>query len=79
LEIDSLTVMHISLMQIDRSAVESFGGSGRVCIMARVYPVALVNDRGARMYVFNNGTSTVMVSQLKAWSMRRALMNVNKG
>ncbi|KAI5001616.1 hypothetical protein ZWY2020_026266 [Hordeum vulgare] len=28
---------------IDRSAVESFGGGGRVCIMARVYPVAVVD------------------------------------
>ncbi|KAF7088219.1 hypothetical protein CFC21_091350 [Triticum aestivum] len=64
---------------IDRSAVESFGGGGRVCIMARVYPVALVDDRGAHMYAFNNGTTAVMVSQLKAWSMKRAQVNVKKG
>ncbi|XBI44241.1 hypothetical protein VPH35_108902 [Triticum aestivum] len=64
---------------IDRSAVESFGGGGRVCIMARVYPVVLVDDRGARMYAFNNGTTVVMVSQLKAWSMKRAQVNVKKG
>ena len=70
---------HGSPVQIDRSAVESFGGGGRVCIMARVYPAALVDDRGTRMYAFNNGTTAVMVSQLKAWSMRRAHVNVKKG
>lgn len=64
-------------LQIDRSAVESFGGGGRVCIMARVYPAALVDDSGTRMYAFNNGTSTVRVPRLEAWSMRRA--QVNKG
>ncbi|XP_072150189.1 beta-fructofuranosidase, insoluble isoenzyme 4 [Setaria viridis] len=63
---------------IDRSAVESFGGGGRLCIMARVYPVTLING-GTRMYAFNNGTSTVKVPQLKAWSMRRAQVNVKKG
>ncbi|TVU49096.1 hypothetical protein EJB05_00387 [Eragrostis curvula] len=63
---------------VDRSAVESFGGGGRVCITGRVYPVALV-DGGTRMYVFNNGTSTVKVPQLKAWSMRKAQVNVKKG
>uniref|UniRef100_A0A453MLA4 Beta-fructofuranosidase, insoluble isoenzyme 4 n=2 Tax=Aegilops tauschii subsp. strangulata TaxID=200361 RepID=A0A453MLA4_AEGTS len=62
---------------IDRSAVESFGGGGRVCIMARVYPVALVDDIGcAHMYAFNNGSATVIVPQLRAWSMRRAQASV---
>ncbi|KAM3336354.1 hypothetical protein ACQJBY_030380 [Aegilops geniculata] len=60
---------------IDRSAVESFGGGGRVCIMARVYPVAVV-DGAAHMYAFNNGSATVRVPQLRAWSMRRAQVNV---
>ncbi|XP_037408607.1 beta-fructofuranosidase, insoluble isoenzyme 4-like [Triticum dicoccoides] len=60
---------------IDRSAVESFGGSGRVCIIARVYPVAVV-DGVAHMYAFNNGSATVRVPQLRAWSMRRAQVNV---
>ncbi|KAG8079151.1 hypothetical protein GUJ93_ZPchr0007g3779 [Zizania palustris] len=63
---------------IDRSAVESFGAGGRVCITGRVYPVALV-DGGTHMYAFNNGSSTVKVSQLKAWSMRRAHVNVKMG
>ncbi|KAE8805201.1 Beta-fructofuranosidase, insoluble isoenzyme 4 [Hordeum vulgare] len=60
---------------IDRSAVESFGGGGRVCIMARVYPVAVV-DGVAHMYAFNNGSTTVRVPQLRAWSMRRAQIYV---
>jgi hypothetical protein len=63
---------------IDRSAVESFGGGGRACIMARVYPAAVV-DGATHMYAFNNGSSTVKVSQLKAWSMTRAQVNVRKG
>ncbi|CAM0885395.1 unnamed protein product [Alopecurus aequalis] len=61
---------------IDRSAVESFGGGGRLCIIARVYPVALVDDGGTHMYAFNNGSTTVRVPQLKAWSMMTAQVNV---
>ncbi|XP_045085339.1 beta-fructofuranosidase, insoluble isoenzyme 4 isoform X1 [Aegilops tauschii subsp. strangulata] len=58
---------------IDRSAVESFGGGGRVCIMARVYPVSLVDDdHQPHVYAFNNGSATVRVPHLRAWSMRRA-------
>ena len=58
--------------------VESFGGGGRVCIMARVYPVAVV-DGSAHMYAFNNGSATVRVPQLSAWTMRKAEVNVEKG
>nr|AWT08286.1 putative cell wall invertase d [Secale cereale] len=62
---------------IDRSAVESFGGGGRVCIMARVYPVSLVDDdHKAHMYAFNNGSATARVPQLRAWSMRRARVSI---
>jgi beta-fructofuranosidase len=71
-----VTAIPLHALQIDRSAVESFGGGGRVCIMARVYPVALIEDDGTRMYAFNNGTTTVKVLRLKAWSMRRAQVNV---
>uniref|UniRef100_A0ACD5X9Z8 Uncharacterized protein n=1 Tax=Avena sativa TaxID=4498 RepID=A0ACD5X9Z8_AVESA len=63
---------------IDRSAVESFGGGGRLYIIARVYPVALVDER-THMYAFNNGSTTVKVPQLKAWSMMTAQVNVKKG
>ena len=65
-------------VQIDRSAVESFGGGGRLCIIARVYPVALVDER-VHLYAFNNGSTTVRVPQLKAWSMATAQVNVQKG
>ncbi|KAM0902495.1 hypothetical protein ACQ4PT_019274 [Festuca glaucescens] len=64
---------------IDRSAVESFGGGGRVCIIARVYPVAIVDDGKAQMYAFNNGSTTVRVPQLRAWSMMKAQVNLKKG
>jgi beta-fructofuranosidase len=66
-------------VQIDRSAVESIGGGGRVCITARIYPVALVDDGRVHMYAFNNGSTTVRVPQLRAWSMMTAQVNVNTG
>jgi beta-fructofuranosidase len=66
-------------LQIDRSAVESFGGGGKVCIIARVYPVALVDEGRAHMYAFNNGSTMVRVPQLRAWSMMTAEVNVKKG
>nr|AAZ08381.1 putative fructan exohydrolase 1 [Lolium perenne] len=64
---------------IDRSAVESFGGGGRVCIIARVYPEAIIDDGKAQMYVFNNGSTTVRVPHLRAWSMMTAQVNLKKG
>ncbi|KAJ7966419.1 Beta-fructofuranosidase, insoluble isoenzyme like [Quillaja saponaria] len=56
---------------IDHSIVESFGGGGRTCITARVYP-KFAYDKEAHLYVFNNGTQTVRISRLNAWSMRNA-------
>ncbi|KAK9099356.1 hypothetical protein Syun_026401 [Stephania yunnanensis] len=56
---------------IDHSIVESFGGNGKACITSRVYP-KLAIDGGAHLYVFNNGTSSVMISSLSAWSMKGA-------
>lgn len=59
------------LLQIDRSIVESFGGQGRTCITARVYPMLAV-DMQAHLYAFNNGTLNVKISNLSAWSMKNA-------
>ena len=59
------------LFQIDHSIVESFGGEGRSCITARVYPELAINKE-AHLYVFNNGTQSVKISRLDAWSMRKA-------
>ncbi|XWS58024.1 hypothetical protein CRYUN_Cryun09bG0223500 [Craigia yunnanensis] len=56
---------------IDHSVVESFGGKGRACITARVYP-ALAIDNQAHLYAFNNGTVDVTISRLDAWSMKKA-------
>lgn len=63
-----------SARQIDRSVVESFGGGGKTCILSRVYP-SLAIGRNACLYVFNNGKVDVRVSRLKAWEMRKPLMN----
>ncbi|OMO86557.1 Glycoside hydrolase, family 32 [Corchorus olitorius] len=56
---------------IDRSIVESFGGEGKACITARVYP-KLAIDKEAYLYAFNNGTMDVTISSLKAWSLKKA-------
>ncbi|KAK7402261.1 hypothetical protein VNO78_14383 [Psophocarpus tetragonolobus] len=59
---------------IDHSVVESFGGEGRACITARVYPTIAINDK-ARLYAFNNGTASVKITRLSAWSMKKAKIN----
>ncbi|KAI3418315.1 uncharacterized protein J3R85_013791 [Psidium guajava] len=56
---------------IDHSIIESFGGEGKTCITARVYPSLAVGNK-ARLYVFNNGTVGVKISRLSAWSMKNA-------
>ncbi|XP_059463499.1 beta-fructofuranosidase, insoluble isoenzyme 1-like [Corylus avellana] len=56
---------------IDHSIVESFGAKGKTCITSRVYPtLAVFND--AHLYAFNNGTETVTIESLNAWSMKNA-------
>ncbi|KAL5160254.1 Beta-fructofuranosidase, cell wall isozyme [Glycine soja] len=59
---------------IDHSVVESFGGEGRACITARVYPTLAINDE-AQLYAFNNGTADVNITKLNAWSMKKAQIN----
>ena len=61
------------VLQIDHSIVESFGGEGRTCITARVYPELAINEE-AHLYVFNNGTQSVKISRFDAWSMKKAEM-----
>ncbi|XP_039051205.1 beta-fructofuranosidase, insoluble isoenzyme CWINV1-like isoform X1 [Hibiscus syriacus] len=56
---------------IDHSIVESFGGEGKACITARVYP-KLAIDNQTHLYAFNNGTFDVNISTLNAWSMKKA-------
>ncbi|OIT38689.1 PREDICTED: beta-fructofuranosidase, insoluble isoenzyme CWINV3-like [Nicotiana attenuata] len=59
---------------IDHSIVESFGGGGKTCITARVYPTLAINDN-AHMFVFNNGSQHVEISNLSAWSLEQAQIN----
>lgn len=56
---------------IDHSIVESFGGEGRACITARAY-AELAIHKEAYLFAFNNGTSSVKISRLHAWSMKNA-------
>ncbi|XP_037480024.1 fructan 6-exohydrolase [Triticum dicoccoides] len=63
---------------IDHSVVESFGGGGRTCITARVYPEHAEN-KNSHVFVFNNGTGLVKVSKLEAWRLAMASVNVVHG
>ncbi|KAL4039392.1 hypothetical protein IC575_003044 [Cucumis melo] len=59
---------------IDHSIVESFGIKGKGCITARVYPTLAIGD-SVGLYAFNNGTDSVTITKLTAWSMKKALIN----
>ncbi|OVA08427.1 Glycoside hydrolase [Macleaya cordata] len=59
---------------VDHSIVESFGGEGKTCITARVYPKLAIGE-GAHLYAFNNGAEKVRISSLTAWSMKKAQIN----
>lgn len=71
-----LTDKKLSLRSlIDHSVVESFGAKGKTCITSRVYPTIATNDN-AHLYAFNNGTETIEIESLNAWSMNKPqLMN----
>ncbi|KAJ0601800.1 putative fructan beta-(2,1)-fructosidase [Helianthus annuus] len=56
---------------IDHSIVESFGGEGLACITSRIYPVLAVGEQ-AHLFAFNNGTQSLSISSLSAWSMKKA-------
>ncbi|CAN1837110.1 Fructan 6-exohydrolase [Linum perenne] len=62
---------------IDHSIVESFGGNGKSCITARVYPKLAMNE-DAHLYAFNYGTQSVKISRLRAWSMKKAKIHPGK-
>ncbi|KAL5545806.1 hypothetical protein UlMin_005493 [Ulmus minor] len=53
---------------IDHSIVESFANEGKTYITSRVYPtLAVLED--AHLFIFNNGSETITVEGVKAWSM----------
>ncbi|KAE7999095.1 hypothetical protein FH972_003575 [Carpinus fangiana] len=58
---------------IDHSIVESFGGGGKACIIARVYPTLAIQNE-AHLHVFNNGTENVQITRFSAWSMKKAII-----
>ncbi|KDP37325.1 hypothetical protein JCGZ_06779 [Jatropha curcas] len=60
---------------IDHSVVESFGAGGKTVITSRVYPTIAIRDK-AHLFVFNNGSQTITVENLNAWSMKKPVMNV---
>lgn len=68
---NAFEILH--LMQIDHSIVESFGGEGKACITARVYPTLAING-DAHLYAFNYGTEDVKITG-SAWSLKTAKIN----
>ncbi|XP_013465888.2 beta-fructofuranosidase, insoluble isoenzyme CWINV3 isoform X3 [Medicago truncatula] len=56
---------------IDKSIIESFGDGGKAVITSRVYPLLAI-EKDAHLYVFNNGSQSVVISKLNAWSMKQA-------
>ncbi|CAD6259171.1 unnamed protein product [Miscanthus lutarioriparius] len=69
--------MSISLRTlIDHSIVESFGGGGRTCVTARVYPEHVATG-SSHLYVFSNGSDAVKVSKLEPWELASASVNVD--
>ncbi|XP_076916520.1 beta-fructofuranosidase, insoluble isoenzyme CWINV1-like [Bidens hawaiensis] len=56
---------------IDHSIIESFGAGGKTCITSRIYP-EFVNYEEAHLFAFNNGSQSVKISQMSAWSMKSA-------
>lgn len=63
--------------QIDHSIVESFGGGGKTCITSRVYPTLAIGD-DAHLFAFNYGTESVTISELSAWSVKKASINIEE-
>nr|CAA72062.1 fructosidase [Cichorium intybus] len=62
---------------IDHSIIESFGAGGKTCITSRIYP-KFVNNEEAHLFVFNNGTQNVKISEMSAWSMKNAKFVVDQ-
>lgn len=57
------------LVQVDHSIVESFAQGGRTCITSRVYPTVAI-DGAAKLFLFNNATTTFKVKSLNVWQMQ---------
>ncbi|GKE39763.1 fructan 6-exohydrolase-like protein, partial [Tanacetum coccineum] len=47
------------------TVIESFGGGGKTCITDRVCPTLAIG-KDARLFAFNNGTESVVISELSA-------------
>ncbi|TMW95750.1 hypothetical protein EJD97_008399 [Solanum chilense] len=74
-DVDLVDMKKLSLRSlIDNSVVESFGAGGKTCITSRVYPTLAIYDN-AHLFVFNNGSETITIETLNAWSMDACKMN----
>nr|GFA09063.1 beta-fructofuranosidase, soluble isoenzyme I-like [Tanacetum cinerariifolium] len=53
---------------VDQSIVEGFVQEGRIVMTSRVYLTKAIYE-GAKVYLFNNATSTSVKASLKIWKM----------
>ncbi|CAM6125699.1 unnamed protein product [Calypogeia fissa] len=58
---------------LDHSIVETFVQGGRFAITSRVYPTVAIGSR-TRLFLFNNGTTTVNVKSLDVYQMNSVNM-----
>jgi beta-fructofuranosidase len=58
---------------VDHSIVETFVQGGRFAITSRVYPTMAIGSR-TRLFLFNNGTTTVNVKSLDVYQMNSVNM-----
>ncbi|XP_024971387.1 beta-fructofuranosidase, soluble isoenzyme I-like [Cynara cardunculus var. scolymus] len=58
---------------VDHSVVEGFAQGGRTVITSRVYPTKAIYE-AAKLFVFNNATTTSVKATLKVWQMSQAFV-----
>ena len=72
-----INLFDLGFLQIDHSIVESFGGGGKSCITAKVYPTLAIG-KDAKLFAFNYGTKSVVISEMNAWSVKTAQMSIEE-
>ncbi|KAF6156987.1 hypothetical protein GIB67_039748 [Kingdonia uniflora] len=56
---------------LDKTTYGPFLNEGKACVTSRVYPKLAIEDR-AQLHVFNNGTESMRITSLSAWSVKKA-------
>ena len=65
------------MWKINSNVMKSFGGGGKSCITAKVYPTLAIG-KDAKLFAFNYGTKSVVISEMNAWSVKTAQMSIEE-